>query len=86
MSMETDSTRFARFFDFESEQVSIRDLIVHLKTMAFSDLEIGLANAMACGAAADLLERTARFLPMEEPGALINQLRSIDSDSWGEMA
>jgi len=85
MSARSDNTKFATHFDFETEQVSIFDLIVHLRTMAMEPEGFGLPNAMACAAAADLLCRLGRFLPTEEPGSLIAQLRSIDSNTWGEM-
>ena len=85
MSLSSDITNFATLFDFHSEMVSITDLVRHLRVLSMEVESIGIANGMACAAAADLLQRTCAFLPMDTPGSLIKQLRSIDSNTWGEM-
>ena len=86
MSAPSDHTRFATHFDFESDEVSLTDLIVHLRILGMEPESIGIANGMACLAAADLLQTfCGRRQVNPEPGGLITTLRAIDHDTWGEM-
>lgn len=85
MSSASDHTAFARHFDFDTERVSIDDLIEHLHMLGMEPEGIGLNNAMACMAAADLLLRTTSMLDHRSEGGLLRQLRSIDSETWGEL-
>lgn len=86
MSSPTDTTFFARLFDFDSEQVSVADLIHHLRVLAMDVEMVGIANGMAAMAAADLIESAWATNPTAtRPGMLISVLRRIDHETWGEM-
>lgn len=86
MSSEFDKTKFASYFDFETKEVSVADLVQHLRVMGMEPEGIGLPNAMAALAAADLISEAFDGLRvLQAPGYLIQRLRNIDFDTWGEV-
>jgi len=86
MSAPSDDTFFASHFDFDSSGVSVQDLIVHLRTMGMEPEGIGLVNAMASLAAADLLASAFDGLQtLDWPGYLLKRLQNVDSNTWGEV-
>jgi hypothetical protein len=79
MSAASDSSIFARYFDFDSNEVGVEDLIEHLLLLGQEAEMIGLNNSMACMAAGTLLKHLA------PTGVnLLKTLCAADSDTWGE--
>ena len=86
MSAPSDHTFFAENFDFDSDLVRLADLVEHLRILGMEPESLGIANAMACLAAAELLQTfCGRRQVNPEPGGLIATLRAIDHETWGEM-